>query len=400
MHEALHLIRALRAVDEAGGRAAIATVVAVDGSAYRREGATMLIHPDGRQVCTISGGCLEPEVAEIGIGVLQSGRAVLRRFDLDEDAVWGLGLGCGGSVEVFIEAYAPSPAFRSWCQAVERKRPAALLSVVRVLPPDAAARAATAAREPARPGATPDGPDLAAPMPGARMFVDGISEAVGSLGSASLDRRFVAEARSALDAVEARSTLHRVDLPSGARAEIFVDVTHPPPRLLVFGAGHDAIPVVAQARGLGFDVTVVDARPAFVTEDRFPGAELVRSHPEQFADRVEVPARAYVIVMNHHLERDVQSFAFALEREAAYLGLLGPRSRFETIRDRLAERGIDLDAKQLERVHTPIGVDIGADTPEEIAVSVMAELIAVRGGYRAGFLRDREGPVHLARADA
>lgn len=371
MQEVIRLLNAIEDAKGAGRAAAIATVVRVKGSAYRREGTKMLIDAEGNQVCMISGGCLEQEVGEIAKRVLETGESVVQFFDLEEDLVWGLGLGCGGSVDVFIEPFDEGPEYNAWLEAVNNQRAAALATVIEVNKGDVAK--------------------------GARMFIAEDGSTLGSLGHDSLDKDLSTFAQEKISQLYPRSETKTFKLASGDSAEIFLDVNVPPPELVIFGAGHDAIPLANYAHDLGFQTTVIDARHAFVTEERFSHAKLIRTHPSGFVEKVTVGPRSYVVVMNHHLERDKESLAFALKTGAPYIGVLGPNSRFEDMVNALKDEGQPLTPDDLARVRNPIGLDVGADTPEEIAVSIMAELIAVRGGYKGGFLKDRTGPIHTDR---
>ena len=356
----------LKAIDEAragGERIALATVVRIRGSAYRREGAKMLVTEGGAQVCMISGGCLEGEVGEIAQRVMQTGEPSLNAFDLDEDVVWGLGLGCGGSVDVYIEPFDERKSHAAWLGTSREARAGALATVLK---------------------STTDG----APR-GARMFIDEIGGTLGSLGDAGLERTLTALAKEKMTQLYPRAETRRFSVGNG-HAEVFLDVTTPPLELVLFGAGHDAVPLARYAHDLGFRVTVVDTRPAFLTPENFPNAALVRTHPSGFAEKVELNPRSHVVIMNHHLERDTATLAFALPSPAPYIGVLGPRSRYERMLGALENT-----SHETERVHNPIGVDVGAEAPEEVAVSIVAELLAVRGGYEAGFLKDREGRIHV-----
>ena len=296
------------------------------------------------------------------------GETVVKFFDLDEDLVWGLGLGCGGSVDVYIEPFDEGEENARWLRALRAGQAAALATVIE-----------------ADPG-----------LRGKRMFVDSSGATLGTLGDEDVNAQFVARAQEKMAQLYPRSETVEVTLPSG-RADIFLDVNVPPPELVVFGAGHDAMPVASYAHELGFKTTVVDSRHAFVTEERFPHAALVRTHPSGFAEKVAVGPRSSVVIMNHHLERDKESLAFALTTAAPYIGVLGPGSRFERMRDALVEEGRGLTEADLNRVRNPIGLDIGADSPAEIAMSIMTELLALRGGYAGGFLNDRRGPIHTDR---
>jgi len=370
MQEVTRLLNAIEEAKAAGKSAAIATVVRVKGSAYRREGTKMLIDAEGNQVCMISGGCLEQEVGEIAKRVLETGESVVQFFDLEEDLVWGLGLGCGGAVDVYIEPFDDGEENAAWLDTVKGQKAGALATVININKGDL--------------------------KNDARMFISSKGETLGSLGDASLNKELVNFAQEKMKQLYPRSET-KVFSSSAGSAEVFLDVNVPPPELVIFGAGHDAIPLANYAHDLGFQTTIVDARHAFVTEERFPHATLIRTHPSGFADKVEIGPRSYVVVMNHHLERDKESLAFALETSAPYIGALGPSSRFQDMVKALKDEGRPLSSEALTRVRNPIGLDVGADTPEEIAVSIMAELIAVRGGYRGGFLNDRSGPIHTDR---
>jgi xanthine/CO dehydrogenase XdhC/CoxF family maturation factor len=181
-------------------------------------------------------------------------------------------------------------------------------------------------------------------------------------------------------------------------SEIFFDVTAPPPELIVFGAGHDAPPVAQIAWTLGFAVTVVDVREAFLTRDRFHEASLVSAHFSEFGAKVTIRAGSFVLVMNHHLERDRESLRFALDSDAAFIGVLGPRQRYERLLTDLAHRGYVPPAASLARVRSPVGLSLGAESPAEVAVSIVAEILAVRRGFEGGFLTGTAGSLHVPAA--
>jgi xanthine/CO dehydrogenase XdhC/CoxF family maturation factor len=360
------LLKAINEAKASGQKAAIATVVRVVGSAYRREGTKMLIDAEGGQVCMISGGCLEQEVSEIARQVMESGQGVVYFFDLDEEVVWGLGLGCGGAVEVYIEPLDHGPEFQRWLKTVESQQAGVLATILNVKEGSIFRKAA-------------------------RLFTDQNGTLSGHLGDDTLNQQVAKLAKEKMSQLYPRSETRTFKTSSEA-IEIFIDVNVPPPELAIFGAGHDATPLASYASKLGFRVTVIDARHAFVTPERFPEAELIRTHPSGFAEKVTLSPRTYVVLMNHHLERDKESLAFALTQPVPYIGVLGPRSRYERMLNALKEE--NRFPNSLSVVRNPIGVDIGADTPDEIAVSIMSELIAIRGNYKAGFLNDRAGRIH------
>lgn len=350
------LLGAIRSIRHARQRAALATVVRVRGSAYRREGARIIVREDGSYECLLSGGCLEPAVAEIAAQVIESGRPVIKEYDLDADSVWSLGIGCSGAVDIYIERLEDDPITDEWLAILDRADAAVLVKAL-------------------------SGAD-------GRLLVRD-REASGSLGDATLDREAIDRARARLRLAFATSGSERI-----GRAELFFDVSLPPPELVIFGAGPDAEPLTRLGWELGFTVTVVDAREAFLTADRFPHAALVSAHFSRFHEAVVLHERSFGVIMNHHLERDRQSLRFALGSSAAYIGVLGPRSRFQKLLAALREEGVVLDAASVSRVRSPVGLALGAESPEEIAVSILGEMLAIQRGFDGGVLTGRDGRLH------
>jgi xanthine dehydrogenase accessory factor len=358
----------LRSIEEgvaAGHRMALATIVGVQGSTYRREGARLLVPEHGNPVGTISGGCLEGDVRAAAAKVMDSNTPQLLHFDLtaDDEAVWGWGLGCNGVIDVFVEPAAGAATIaEAMRRAISEQR---LLAVVTVMASGGA------------------------PRPGTRMVVgpDGLVD--GSLGELWLDRRASGESARALQ--EGRS--ERLELADGL--EVFIEVLSPPLRLLVCGAGHDAVPLVRSAAGLGWQVEVVDDRDAFLDPARFPGAtRFVKAEPIEAAREAVVDERTHVLVMSHNFLRDKDYLRSFLGSPAPYIGMLGPRARLERLLAALRREGFEPDPQDLAVVHGPAGLDLGGDGPEEVAWAIVAEIIAVRNGRSGGFLKDRTEPIH------
>jgi xanthine dehydrogenase accessory factor len=367
MSEIADVLAAIESLSARGERMALATIVAVRGSTYRRPGARLLVPEDGAPIGDISGGCLEGDVTDMARVVMEEGRARLAGWDLtaDDDAVWGLGLGCNGAIDVFIEpAEKAAEVAGALRMALQEERP---ISVVTVL-------------ESTRTGVDP----------GARVVVkpDGTSE--GSTGDPTVDAAAVEAARDrlAVERSEVRSLL------DGVRA--FVEVLEPPVRLLVCGAGHDAIPLVRAAAALGWNAVVADDRPAFLNAERFPGAAgfVALPAPEKVAAETPIDDRTFAIVMTHNFLRDKEYLRALLSTPAAYIGMLGPAARTQRLLMELAGEGVGLSDADRERLHGPAGLDLGSEEPEEIAQSIVGEIIAVKRSRAGGFLKERAGPIH------
>ena len=368
MSEITDVLTAIGSLSASGRRMALATIVAVRGSTYRRPGARLLVPEEGAPIGNISGGCLEGDVADMARLVMEEGRARLAGWDLtaDDDAVWGLGLGCNGAIEVFIEpADRAVEAARALRTALEEERPISLVTVIGSTEPDAIA-------------------------PGARLIVMPDGAVQGSLGRSDVDAEAIAAARELL--TTERSEIRT--LAEGIRA--FVEILDPPLRLVICGAGHDAVPLVRAASLLGWNVTVVDDRPAFLNRERFPEAHGFASvdDPSEVADAVTVDARTFVVVMTHNFLRDKAYLRGLLTTDARYVAMLGPAARTQRLLMELEEEGTPITDEGRSRIHGPAGLDLGAEGPEEIAQAIIGEIVAVRRGRDGGFLKERPTPIH------
>ncbi len=354
MHE-LHSIlsewKALAVRPEGGPAAVLATVVHVEGSAYRRPGARMLIGPDGSRTGSISGGCLEGDVARKAAWWTHNGEPVLRVFDTssDDDAVWAFGLGCNGVIYVLLERVDSREA-RAMLAYLDESRRVEREEVVATV-----VRAAADSRF----------------HTGQHFF-----------GPGGMPSELASSARATLAARRCR-LLHV------AGAEIFLEYIAPPPRLVIFGAGHDVIPVVALAATLGWRVTVADVRAGYAKPDRFPGAErVVVLPPSGSLGDLLIDRQTAVVMMTHNFPLDTKLLPQILPLQPRYLGLLGPKKRATRLFD-------EIDADELVTdAHAPVGLDIGGDSPEAIALSIIAEVQAVLAGRAGSSLRWARGPIH------
>ena len=369
-----------RMIDESEG-GALVTITRTQGSTYRREGAKMLCLKSGAMIGSISGGCLESDAYEISLEVVERNEPQIVFYDTsaEDENVWGLGLGCNGSVEVLIEPMAwwrsgeGRILFGQMMGRVDKGDRCALVTLL-----------------------VKDGERLTGLR---RMIVDPDGKTTGALGSRGLDSAAARRAQTIVtDETVRPSRKVTIDLDTSAY-EIFVDALLPPTRLLVAGGGHDAIPMVKFAREMGLVVTLIDSRPKFATHDRFPGADqIVCAQPEEFAQRVSLEGRPAVILMNHHYLKDraVLGQLLTSPLELTYIGALGPRVRTEKMISDLREQGLTLVEEKVRAVRTPVGLDVGADSPEEIAVSVLSELLAVKNKRSGLPLRERNKAIHQA----
>ena len=328
--ETAEILSRLAELRAAGRRAALATVVRIVGSAYRRLGAKFLIEETGETLGSVSGGCLEADVREVARNVLETGEPSLRHYSTgtDEDIVWGLGLGCNGLVDVFIQPATEGPL----AELADRLR--------ELLAGDSAFAIAT--------------------------VLDG--EAAGATS--------LAEAEGAVPGVQT----------VGGR-QVFVEVLPPPPHLIVCGAGDDARPLVDYAADAGFRVTVVDHRQGLMQPAWFPqAARLVVARPEEPVD-LPPAGRSLAVVKTHSLNHDREWVRRLLRDGVPYVGVLGPKARTEAI---LREIGREGD----ERVYGPVGLDLGADGPRQVAVSIVAELLAFTAQREPRHLAERTEAIH------
>jgi xanthine dehydrogenase accessory factor len=356
-----------------GENAALATVVGTYSSAPRQPGASMLVGPAGEAVGSVSGGCVEGAVYELGEQVLADGRPVLQRYGVSDDDAFAVGLTCGGIIDIFVEKVSPETYAQlgAVAEAVKAESPVAVATIV----------SGPAERLGKRLVVWPDRTD-------------------GSTGSARLDDALRDDARGLLDAGRNAMLTYGVDgQRRGEGLSVFVESFAPPPRMIVFGAIDFAAAVARIGGFLGFRVTVCDARPVFATASRFPGAnEVVVEWPHRYlaaeAEAGRIDARTALCVLTHDPKFDVPLLEVALRLpEVAYIGAMGSRRTHEDRLERLRERGITED--EIARMSSPIGLDLGARTPEETAVSIAAEMIAKHWGGGGEPLARREGPIHI-----
>lgn len=366
---------------------AVATIVSAQGSVPRPVGTSMLVGADGALHGSLSGGCVEGAVLEACREALETGRSSVRSFGFSEEDAFAVGLMCGGSLEVLIQPFAPSPpGTQNPLGTVDDPAPAAY--VTRLPHADAPRTVA------------PEGDDADGPR-AVLLAGDRAEEIRGALTAVLPPEMLEAgSARVAAMLREARTGTLR--LPAHASTiDLFVESRIRPAHLVVCGANAFGQALVEAARPLGLRITLCDHRPAFTDPTAFPGAEVVRAWPHRFlaaaAERGDLDARSMVCVLTHDPKVDVPVLATALQLDIAYVGAMGSRRSDRDRRTALREAGVGEEA--LSRLRSPIGLDVGAGSPAEVAVAILAEILAVRAERRTVEpLRDGSGPLHARTA--
>jgi xanthine dehydrogenase accessory factor len=354
---------------EQGHRLALATVTRVLGSAPRTLGTSMAVSDTGAVIGSISGGCVEGALYEAATEVLGNGTRQVVEFGVTDDDAFAAGLSCGGTIEVFLTELAPAGPRNAVPAAVAGR--AAGLAVIVAGP----GTGLVLGPQDDGDGEPLDGP-LDAPLDG-RIDTDSARRI-----RAELHAR-MAGGRTALGTVAC----------AGDEVRVLFLVAAPPPRFLIFGAVDFAAALSAAAGLLGYRVTVCDARAVFATPERFPAAaEVVVAWPSDYLAGTTTDARTVVCVLTHDEKFDIPLIREALGRDLAYLGAMGSRRTHDRRMHRLLAEGVS--AADLDRLHSPIGLDLGASTPEETAVSILAEVLAARAGASGTPLRERSGPIH------
>ncbi|CAM5307302.1 XdhC family protein [Streptomyces canus] len=360
------ILPALNGWYTAGVPFGLATVVSTSRSAPRDPGAAMAVGPDDEVVGSVSGGCVEGAVFELAQEVVASGEARLETFGYSDEDAFAVGLTCGGEITLLVRPVtaALDPAFGEIAESVAAARPVTVATVTD--------------------GPAPRGATLA-------VWPDRVT---GTLGATGLDVAVTADARGEL-ALGATGLRHYG--PHGERREdavtVFLHSFAPPPRMLVFGAIDYAAAVARIGAFLGYRVTVCDARPVFATPKRFPeGVDVVVDWPHRYLGGTDTDERTVICVLTHDPKFDVPLLEEALRRPAAYIGAMGSRRTHDDRMKRLTASG--LTEAELSRLRSPVGLDLGARTPEEVAVSVAAEIVALRWGGSGAPLTATAGAIH------
>ncbi len=351
--------------------AVLATVVDVSGSSYRMPGARMLIEESGRSFGTVSGGCLEADVLEQAKKVLQTNAPTVITYDTtqNEDSVFGLGMGCRGVVRILLEAARENPLLDFWRESFEQRKRGAVATLI----------------------SKPKGFPL---QTGAKIFAwskDNFETTFNLSDVQNNDFLQTVFADTFQALTENCSGAKIYEIERGA-IKIFIETINPPVSLLLFGAGYDAIPVVDFAKNLGWRVSVIDHRTAWANAERFTNAdEIINFRAEDLDALIFEDENSVAVIMTHNYDRDREILRRLLASSVKYIGALGPKKRAEKL---LAEIGGKFCDVQFARLYAPVGLDIGAETPEEIALAIVSEIQSVVTNRQGGFLRERHSGIH------
>ena len=368
MKEISDIIKAYKAAQEQDLQTALATVVQVEGSSYRREGARMLITETGRLTGAISGGCLEGDALRKALSAMAQQQPMLVTYDTndEDDAKLGLGLGCNGIIHILIEPL----------NAAEKNNPIILLE--RAISKRQTAVAVTLFSLQNRRGK----------QPGSCLLLYNDEVIVRNLDNEGLQQVLTKDVALAFEKGE--STIYSHD-----DYTAFVEVLKPPVQLIIAGGGNDVMPLVQMAQILGWPVTVADGRSNYATAERFPaaGCTLI-AKPDALMQQIQTDAQTAVLLMTHNYNYDLLMLRHLLPLNIPYIGMLGPKKKLQRMLDELKEEGLTFKEDRLQHIYSPTGLDIGAETAEEIAVSIIAEIKAVFAGKSGVMLRVKREGIH------
>jgi xanthine dehydrogenase accessory factor len=371
MKEIKDIIQAYEIAKAAGKKTALATVVHVEGSSYRRPGARMLITEDGLLTGAISGGCLEGDALRKALLAINAQENKLVTYDTtdEDDARFGVQLGCNGIVHILFEPIrddAPEQPIQLLKRVAAQRNTAILVTLFSL-----------------------ENKDL---QPGLCMLSMAEESWSNFVPPINIQEDLVLQIAAAF--AQGKSIMKQYENPAGALCA-YIELLHPPILLVICGAGNDAIPLVRAANLIGFEPIVIDGRPTHASLQRFPEAKAVRiATAEQALAQVQTDHRTAWVLMTHNYNYDLEVLRQLLEIDCRYMGILGPKKKLQRMLDELVLKGTVAAENRLENIYSPVGLDIGAETAEEIAFSIIAEIQAVFAGKKAQFLKNKEDSIH------
>jgi xanthine dehydrogenase accessory factor len=363
------------AYDEArkhGRQSALATVVHLNGSSYRRPGARMLVTDEGRMTGAISGGCLEGDALHKALLVMNQQRAKLISYDTsdEEDTKLGVQLGCNGIIQILIEPLSPENPFNpvELLKKINARRQCAVLMTMF------------------------DMENKNQDQPGTCLLLEEDGSIHGEIKDVLLGKAAGEDAR---DALRLQQSLFKKYKTADRNISTFIEFIRPATSLVIIGAGNDALPLLGIADVLGWEASVVDGRASHATTERFASAcQVLVSRPEKVLEQIHIDNQTVFVLMTHNYQYDLAMLRILLQTNAQYIGILGPKKKLDRMLDEMEADGKAWEKEQLNRIYSPVGLDIGAETAEEIALSVIAEIKTVLAGKSAQPLRLKEDQIH------
>lgn len=372
MKELREIIKAYEAAVHSGKKTALAAVVHLDGSSYRRPGARMLVTDDGKLTGAISGGCLEGDALRKAMLVLARQQTKLVTYDTsdEDDATIGIQLGCAGVIQVLFEPIDPNNhnnPIQLLRKAISLRQKSVLVTLFSL-------------------------EDKKNEQIGTCLLLEENGNISGAIPYPGLHDAIMKDVHKAM---QQQASFFKNYAGKDFSVSAFIEFLQPAVSLVVVGAGNDAIPMVQIADTVGWEVRVVDGRSTHARPERFASAcQVLVSKPEKALDQIPIDEQTVFVLMTHNYNYDLAMLKILLQQKVKYIGLLGPRKKFERMLDELQSEGIQLSREQLNSIYGPVGLEIGAETAEEIALSIIAEIKAVRSGKPGGSLRNKQDVIH------
>jgi len=376
MKELKEIVKAYDAAIQSGKGVALASVVHLEGSSSRRPGARMLVNDEGELTGAISGGCLEGDALRKAMFALSQRKSKLVTYDTndEDDMTIGIQLGCAGVIQVLFEPIDPD----------KQDNPIQLI------------RKALAIRQEAVMVTLFNLSNKNADQPGTCLLMESDGNITGAIPIQGIEKLVMGDM---LQAMQNKKSVFREYQADGTSITAFIEFLQPAISLVVVGAGNDAVPMMQIAYTLGWDVRIVDGRNTHARPERFVAAcQILVSRPEAVLDQLPMDGRTVFVMMTHNYNYDLSMLKALLPTQTPYIGMLGPKKKLDRMLDELRQEGMQLDEAMLSKVHGPTGLEIGAETPEEIALSIIAEIQAVVEGKAGGMLKHKPDVIH-ARED-
>jgi xanthine dehydrogenase accessory factor len=376
MKELREIIKAYDAAMHAGKRAALAAVVHLDGSSYRRPGARMLVTDEGELTGAISGGCLEGDALRKALLVLSQQQSKLVTYDTsdEDDATIGIQLGCAGIIQVLFEPILlarPDNPIQLLRKAVAVRQHSVLVTMFSL-------------------------EDKRNEQPGTCLLMEANGNVSGSIPFPEIEHLVMEDVRSAM---QLQQSAFKQYVSNAFTVTAFIEFLQPPVSLVVIGAGNDAIPMMQIADTVGWDVRVVDGRNTHAKPERFVSAcQVLVSKPEKVLEQIPIDQQTVFVMMTHNYNYDLAMLKALLPKDIRYIGMLGPKKKLDRMLDELREEGMEITETMLEKVFGPTGLEIGAETAEEIALSIISEIMAVLNQKPGAMLRYKPDVIHARTA--